>query len=287
MVEKLCEYGCSRIATHVLKNGKLCCEASSNKCPEIKRKNSEGLKKSHKKGREYKYNPKAHENRRNVTVLKYDDVFKKNSTTSKKTVKDIIIRDKLKEYECVKCKNIGKWMNEKIILELDHINGDKFDNRLKNLRFLCPNCHSQTPTFRGKNKNYDNKFNEKKIKESVKNSYSVNEVLRKCNIRESKSKRGEVFEIMYENNIKLLNKTKELKQPRQPKQKYFCPQCKEEYSGKGDICRKCYNEKNRKVKRPPYKQLLQEIKETSYVAVGKTYGVSDNTIRKWIKAYEK
>ncbi len=36
-------------------------------------------------------------------------------------------------------------------LELDHINGDRDDNRLGNLRVICPNCHAQTPTYRGRN----------------------------------------------------------------------------------------------------------------------------------------
>lgn len=55
-------------------------------------------------------------------------------------------------YECQKCKNNGNWQGEKLTLQLDHINGVREDNRLKNLRFLCPNCHSQTVTFSGKNK---------------------------------------------------------------------------------------------------------------------------------------
>jgi 5-methylcytosine-specific restriction endonuclease McrA len=36
-------------------------------------------------------------------------------------------------------------------MQLDHVNGVKNDNRLANLRMLCPNCHSQTPTFTGRN----------------------------------------------------------------------------------------------------------------------------------------
>jgi hypothetical protein len=42
-----------------------------------------------------------------------------------------------------------------------------------------------------------------------------------------------------------------------------------------------------KVERPPYEQLVREIAETNYVAAGRKYGVSDNAIRKWVRAYER
>jgi len=45
--------------------------------------------------------------------------------------------------------------------------------------------------------------------------------------------------------------------------------------------------RERKVHRPPYKQLLEEIESTSYVAVGRKYGVSDNAVRKWVRFYER
>lgn len=53
--------------------------------------------------------------------------------------------------ECSSCHN-QTWMGQGIPLELDHINGVASDNRLENLRLLCPNCHALTSTYRGKNK---------------------------------------------------------------------------------------------------------------------------------------
>jgi len=56
----------------------------------------------------------------------------------------------LKERRCEKCGQDEIWCGERLSLHLDHINGNHKDNRLENLKVLCPNCHSQTPTYAGK-----------------------------------------------------------------------------------------------------------------------------------------
>ena len=61
-----------------------------------------------------------------------------------------LIRVGLKEAACEMCHGT-QWNGRPIPLELDHVNGRSDDNRLENLRILCPNCHAQTPTYRARN----------------------------------------------------------------------------------------------------------------------------------------
>ena len=58
-----------------------------------------------------------------------------------------LLNSNLLEYKCALCGNTGEWQGKPLTLQLDHINGEHLDHRLENLRFLCPNCHSQTETF--------------------------------------------------------------------------------------------------------------------------------------------
>lgn len=73
-----------------------------------------------------------------------------NSQCQSFKLKNRLIKEGIKESKC-ECCGLTKWNNKPAPLELDHINGINTDNRIENLRILCPNCHAQTNTYRGKN----------------------------------------------------------------------------------------------------------------------------------------
>ena len=66
------------------------------------------------------------------------------------TLKLRLIQEGVFNHQCSQCQR-SIWNDQPIPIELDHINGDRNDNALSNLRILCPNCHAQTPTHAGKN----------------------------------------------------------------------------------------------------------------------------------------
>lgn len=77
-------------------------------------------------------------------------IVKLENYATRASVRKRILKEGLLEYECNEC-SIKDYNGKPLSLELDHINGNGHDHRLENLRWLCPNCHSQTKTFRGKN----------------------------------------------------------------------------------------------------------------------------------------
>ncbi len=75
------------------------------------------------------------------------DIFTKHSKRNRNSkVRPTVIENNLIEYICHTCGLPPEWQGKPLSLDMDHINGDSKDDRLENLRFLCPNCHRQTET---------------------------------------------------------------------------------------------------------------------------------------------
>lgn len=185
-----------------------------------------------------------------------EEILIENSTYENRTkLKKRLIESGLLENKCYECGINPEWNNKPLSLQLEHKNGISNDNRLENLSILCPNCHSQTPTFAGKNAN--------KKKNITKNNIIKNK------------------------QVVLKDKQKILKD----KQKITCKICDVTITKKSNsgLCKKCINIENGKKKRkiPIIKknELKQLIRNKSFVEIGKMFNVSDNTIRKWCKKY--
>jgi hypothetical protein len=218
----------------------------------------------------------------------------------------------LGDYKCKKCKLENSWKGEPLTLHLDHISGDRKDNTLTNLRWLCPNCHSQTPTHGSKKDNkYKKPVTEKEFIEAIIQSYTIRDALVKVNRSVSTPQYEKIKNIMQKYNLTF--KERELKivlcmKCKIPVNKNnktgYCKKCKIRKirnckthpcktkgctntfkRGKTNYCVDCSHSNQRIVKRPSAKVLLREVKFSSILSVSQKYKVADNTIRKWLKIY--
>ena len=161
---------------------------------------------------------------KNLTKIDTEEILVENSSFSRASLKKRLFNECYLENKCSLCGQDENWNGMKISLILDHINGTHNDNRIENLRIVCPNCNAGLDTFAGKN---NIKTNPEKI----------------CKCGNTKHKTS-------------------------------------------NTCIKCNALERRKIERPPYQQLLNEVKLTGYSATGRKYGVSDRSIKKWILKYE-
>jgi hypothetical protein len=152
---------------------------------------------------------------------------------SRGALKRRLFKEGVKARACELCGQGETWRGRRMSLVLDHINGVADDNRLENLRIVCPNCAATFDTHCGRKKP------------------------RRCPTCE------------------------ELFRPSQREQRYCSHRCwsRSEALAAG-------NRRRRKVVRPSYEQLLADLRELSWVAVGAKYGVSDNAVRKWLQRYQ-
>lgn len=231
------------------------------------------------------------------------DIFSTESKVSPGWVRRVLKSKNLIEYKC-KCGNSGIWNGEPMDLQLDHINGKRNDHRLENLRWMCPNCHSQTTTFCGRNKSSAKKVSDEELADILKDSPNIRQGLLKIGLENGRNY-SRAKRIIEKNGIKFtrtkidesiipslkeveldLNGKVTARRSRSGKPK--CLMCGKKV--KRSACKFCSTEcmaiSNRKVSnRPSEEELKKLLWEISTVKIAERYGVSDQAVAKWAKAY--
>ena len=110
-----------------------------------------GIDISHFTGQRWQDSPNQIDNHENREKYSLEEIFIKNSPVTQKVLRGYVERHNLIPYKCQNCGCDGHWQNGIIALEIDHIDGDNTNNEISNLRYLCPNCHALTDTYRGRN----------------------------------------------------------------------------------------------------------------------------------------
>lgn len=99
--------------------------------------------KAHLRGKTHNWSPK----------LPLSEILVRGSThRNTSALKRRLIKEGLLAPVCAECGSPPSWRGQPLVLVLDHINGDRSDHRIENLRLLCPNCNSQQKTFAGRNR---------------------------------------------------------------------------------------------------------------------------------------
>lgn len=222
-----------------------------------------------------------------------EQIFTEESNASASYVRKLVLTKNLIEYKCASCNLIDSWNGKKLNLQLDHINGKRNDHRLENLRWLCPNCHSQTETFCARNKKKI-MVSDSELIDAIKTSPNIRQALIKVNLNNGQhykrakkliQKYGLVGELAYPSvsntgvqaNIVGSSPTEAIENTNK-----ICI-CGNKLKNKRKYCSyTCSHKATEKVQWKEY-DLLKLSSEHSVEHIGRILKVSGNAVRKQLK----
>jgi hypothetical protein len=186
----------------------------------------------------------------NFNTRPLDEILVKGKLENTYRLRNRLLRDKIKRHQCENCK-LETWLDKPIPLELHHVDGDRTNNLLENIQLLCPNCHALTDNYRAKKT--------RKI------------ILCSCGKEMYKGSR----------------KCKECRKINYVRKGYSTPKyciCGKLISIRAKNCKSCTRKgKREKIQWPSIDELKNMVRNSSYLAISRTLGVSDSAIRKRIK----
>lgn len=207
-------------------------------------------------------------------MLKYsqEQIFKIGFVSSSQLRK--YFREYGTDYCCSKCQ-ASEWLGEPLTLELDHKNGDRMNNSIANLRWLCPNCHSQTETFKSRNSGGcgSKRVSDELFVEAIKSSKNIAESLLKVKLAPRGGNYERAKRLMAKHGLSFKSWTA------------VCS-CGKFISRGAERCLSCAGIKARKIKRPTKDNLASMISKSSWEEIGRRFGITGNAVKKWARDYD-
>jgi hypothetical protein len=204
--------------------------------------------------------------------VKINDVFIYGYKSREVLKRNLVV---LRGHSC-ECCGLQEWNGAKIPLQVHHVNGDCINNTLENLQLLCPNCHAQTDTYC--RKNTKKSISDEELIEALRSNYNIRQALLSVGITDGRC---------YERARRLLCDGVELKKQeivKSSKDKH-CLLCGKNISQTATYCAKCVHYAKTGSIKLSREELKELIRSESFLSIGKKFGVSDNTIRKWCRSY--
>lgn len=206
--EIFCCGGCGNKAEFLSpSSNKYYCRESANKCPANREKNSKSRIKNHKENpsvydykERYKKLPEETKEKMAWSRGKYSADF---SFGGKGSHKKVLLEER--GQICESC-NLTTWLGLPITLELEHIDGDGKNNNKTNLLLICPNCHSQTKTWKGKNISSKKQYvSDEELLEALKTTPNIRQALTKVNLTPKGGNYHRAYDLLYGGLVKLAN----------------------------------------------------------------------------------